>query len=197
MYVGKEIIHTIQESQNSELSKNSNQVDDFWEDLKEIDFSSLASWKINSSVIDQIKKNNWQITRYQLEEFIERFFLYFSESEYKVRSKDIRSHYSFFLSSLKMISAGQPDSICDVKTQAEQAQELAIKNKLKELEKIQKEEQVLEQKLEALKETHFERWLSSLSDSQKTELAPPNNFAELGTNTHKLILKSVFSETLC
>ena len=190
MYVGtNNTIHTGTENKTSETPNE-------WADLYEIDFSILTPWKINSSVIEQIKKNNWQITRYQLEEFIERFFIYFTESEYQERSKEIRSHYSFFLSSLKMISSGQPDSICDVKTKAEQAQELAIKNRMLKLEKEKRDRDMLNEKAENLREGEFEKWYAPLSENERTALVPPAPAAPYGSPRYRSMASSYFSENI-
>jgi hypothetical protein len=189
MYVGtNNTIHT--ESQNEDTVK------DEWSELSEIDFSILAPWKISSSIIEQIKKNQWHLTRYQLEDFIERFVIYFTEADYAERSKDIQRPYSFFLSSIKMISAGQPDSICDVKTKAEIAQEMAIKNRITRLEKEKKDRELLNEKAECLRHGEFEKWYEPLSENERTSLVPPVPAAPYGSPRYKSVALGYFTENI-
>lgn len=193
MYVGNlnnNTIHTEQPKQTVPAT------DEIWTDLYEIDFNLLAQWNIRTNVIETLKKNKWEVSRIQLEEFIERFFRYFSEKEFEKRREPIKSPYSFFLSSIKAISKGEPDPICDIKTQFQIAQELAMQNKMKELERRRREYEVIEKQLEQYLESEYSYWSSKLSSEEKTSIAPTNNIAKLGSIAHNLILKNHFVQNI-
>jgi predicted transcriptional regulator len=169
---------------------------DLWSELYDVDFSPLANWNIRSVVVDTFKKNKWMITREQLEEHLDRFVRYFTEKEFEKRRESIKNPYSFFLSSIKAISKGEPDPICDIKTQFEIAQQIALQNKLKEMEIRRREFEALEKQLDQYKDSEFENWSAKLGDDEKSKFVPPTKMAELGSTSHKILLKNHFTQNI-
>ncbi len=191
MYVGinKNTIHTEPAIPISSMS-------DEWTELREVDFSTLSQWNIKESVVDTFKKNKWLITREQLEDFIERFIRYFTEPEYEARRASIRSPYSLFLNSVKTISNGEPDPICDVKTQFDIEREIALKNKQKQLEENKRRFEALEKDLDQYRESEFNAWASKLTQEEQIRLVPPQVMAQVGSVAYRQLLKVYYTEKL-
>jgi hypothetical protein len=194
MYVGinKNTIHTYEDQTGSNPTPEL----DPWLELRDVDFSLTEQFGIRLSVIDTFKKNKWVITRDQLEEYLDRFVRYFTENEFEKRREPIKSPYSFFLSSIKAISKGEPDPICDVKTQFEIAQQRALQNKFKEMELRRREIEAMEKQLDEYRESEFEHWAMGLSEEEKVQFVPPNKMAELGSSRHQLLLKDCFNQNI-
>jgi len=171
-------------------------LEDEWTELYDVDFSQLLPWNIKSTIVATFKKNKWSLTRLQFEEFIERFVRYFTEDEFKKRRENINNPYSFFLSSIKAISKGEPDPICDIKTQFELAQQIALENKMKELEANRKKIQVYEAQVEQYQNSEFEAWLSGLSNEAKEQIVSPQPLVKIGSVAHDQMLKAHFREVI-
>jgi hypothetical protein len=194
MYVGinNDTIHT-NENQNGH---NQMAEVDPWIELRDVDFSSTEQFSIRSNVIETFKKNKWVITREQLEEHLERFVRYFTENEFEKRREPIKNPYSFFLSSIKAISKGEPDPICDIETQFEILQKMALQNKIKSMEIRRREFEAIEKQMDQYRNSEFEHWVLGLSDEDKTQIVPPNKIAELGSGRYKILLKDYFNQTV-
>jgi hypothetical protein len=189
MYVGinKNTIHTY-ENQIPEI--------DSWSELRDINFSSTDQFGIRSNVIETFRKNKWVITREQLEEHLERFVRYFTEKEFEKRREPIKNPYSFFLSSIKAISKGEPDPICDIETHFEISQKLAVQNKIKSMEIRRREFDAVEKQMDQYRDSEFEHWVTGLTDEEKIQIVPPNKIAELGSGRYKILLKDYFNQTV-
>jgi hypothetical protein len=193
MYVGNlnnNTIHTEQPKQSSAP------IDDPWLELRDVDFSLTEQFGIRSNVIETFRKNKWAITGEQLEEHLERFVRYFTEKEFEKRREPIKNPYSFFLSSIKAISKGEPDPICDIETQFEISQKMALQNKIKSMEIRRREFEAIEKQIDHYRDSEFEHWVQGLSDEEKTQIIPPNKIAELGSGRYKILLKDYFNQTV-
>ncbi len=169
---------------------------DIWSELREVDLSLLTQWNIRPTIIETFKKNNWQISRDEFENQIERFVRYFTEPEYQARRSSINSPYSFFLGCIKAIAKGEPNPIQDVKTQVELAQEAAVKNKLLEMERRRREYEVLEKQLDQYRESEFENWVAKLTTEEQAAILLPTKMAQVGSVAYRQLLKSYYTETI-
>jgi hypothetical protein len=192
MYVSNKYntIHTTPGDTPTEIEENP------WSELYDIDFTELEKLGIRKPIIETLKKNKWVIDRLQFEELTERFVRYFTEKEFEKRREPIKNTYSFFLGAIKAIAKGEPDPICDVKTHLEIARQLAVQNKLKEMEMRRRENEARSKQLDQCRDSEFENWLTELNEEQKISIAAPNGVAKLGTFGHKQLLKSYFVENI-
>ncbi len=191
MYVGinNNTIHT-------ELTAPIPPLPDEWAKLREIDFSALFQWNIKESVVDTFKKNKWLVSREQLEDFIERFIRYFTEPEFESRRASIRSPYSLFLNSVKAISMGEPDPICDVKTQFEIQRDIALKNKQKQLEDNRHQFEAFEKSMEQYRDSEFMIWVSKMNPEEQVRLVSPQPMAQVGSLAYRQLLKVYYTEQI-
>lgn len=193
-YVGNKDANTIQPEHvgppsNFEEPQN-------WSELREVDFSQLQQWGIKSTVVETFKKNKWIIERFDLEDFIERFHRYMTEPQYSDRRAKIKNPYSFFLGSIKDIANGEPHSLCDIKTDYEIQKEVALKNRSKQLEDLERLVQDQQNRMNQLLEAKFNSWVETLSQDQQTRLVPTQAMAKPGSIAYRQLLKAYFTENV-
>jgi hypothetical protein len=156
------------------------------DDLDEVDLSSCAEFGVTKSIIPDIRKNKWDVTKFQLETHIERFAIW---AKNPANTEGIKNLRGLFCSNIKRIAETGTDPLDTVKTEAEHLIERMIAKRKEQLE-TQKKLQ------EELLNIEFESWLMSKSQSQLRELVPGNSLTEFGSARYKDLVKAYFKDNV-
>jgi hypothetical protein len=154
------------------------------QDLREVSFAAVEPYNVTPSVLADFQKNRWHITRTELEQHIERFATWASDSK---NTKGVNNLRAIFCSNIATIAKEGMDPLDYVKT----AQDAILEDMLKRRTAARLERQKIETQL---RDVEFQDWEESLSQNEKNKLIPPTEFLTEGSERHRLALKAHFED---
>jgi hypothetical protein len=152
------------------------------DEFESVSFLKLSEVGITKSILLDIRKNKWTISRFQLESHIERFSKWILMPE---KFKNIQNPRAIFCSNIKSIFESGIDPLDWIKTTTDlEVEKLLIERKTRiEAKKRQ---------LEEAKSLDFEDWKLELSREECLKMVPENDFLKYGTDTYDHLLKDYF-----
>ncbi|HND85418.1 MAG TPA: hypothetical protein PLU50_06395, partial [Pseudobdellovibrionaceae bacterium] len=171
---------------DSNLKINTNLLGDRieeYDELSQIDFSSISGFGITSSIVADIRKNKWDISRSQLETHIERFYLWASDDQNR---KGIVKLRGLFCANIKQISIDGSDPLDWVKTESDLALESLLEQKRQHL-------LIKRQQQEELRNIEFETWMLETPVANMKELVKESQIAKFGSDRYRELARDYFN----
>lgn len=149
------------------------------DELDSVSFLNLSEVNITKSIINDIRKNKWGVTKYQLETHIERFSKWILMPD---KFKNIQNPRAIFCNNIKSIFETGIDPLDWIKTEADVEMNQILAERKLQLEAKKRQ-------IEELKNLDFEEWKLTLSRGEATKLVPENDFLKFGTEVFDHMLR--------
>jgi hypothetical protein len=154
-------------------------------DVSAINIDQLKNTSISRKQIQDIKNQRLNFTTETLQDFVDRFAIYTSDSK---NIANIKSIPAIFVKMAQLASKGQ-DPLIDIETDTDRL----IRERLERLRAIKEER--LKQRQELL-ELEFENWLEEIDLDQVEKIAPATSMMKQGSVAQKMTLKNYFVENV-
>jgi hypothetical protein len=150
-----------------------------------VNIDTLTSFHIFRKQIQDIKNQNLAFTTESLQDFVDRFAIYASDSK---NIKNVKSIPAVFVKMAQLASKGQ-DPLADIETDTDRLiRERIERLKTKRDERLNQENELFE--------LEFEDWSICLSNDQIEKIVPTSAVMKSGSPTQKIMLKNYFKDTI-
>lgn len=170
---------------NNLLTKDSNEVIEPALEVTGIVLVELNKYGITRKQIQDISNQKLKFTTSTLQDFVDRFAIYASDSK---NIRNVNNIPAIFVKMAQLASKGQ-DPLVDIETDTDRL----IRERIESLKAKQEDRQRQESELATLE---FENWYTCLSQEQMDQAAPPTPASKSGSFMQKIILKNYFIESV-
>jgi hypothetical protein len=154
-------------------------------DVTAIDLHQVNNFRITRKQIQDIYNQRLNFTTTTLQEFVDRFAIYASDSS---NIKNVNNIPALFVRMAQLASKGQ-DPLIDIETDTDRA----IRQRIERLKAIKEDRMKQENELLGLE---YENWFINLTLDQMNEIAPPTTALKAGSSTQKILIKNYFAENI-